>query len=183
MKIKKIIADVMCIGTISSGFALGTANAAVNLGDVNGDNKVDSKDAVLVLKDYAENLAGKSTTIDKMVADVNADNSVDSKDAVWILRYYANTLTGYEKDISEFIKNPPVEPVQAEAPKLAGHNHYYGEFANHPDGCDGWRIFVIINVGNSEYAQMGDSEACQYAINHGFAPNENDESSGVIWLG
>ena len=63
------------------------------------------------------------------------------------------------------------------------HTHYYGEFANHPDSCDGWRTFVIINVGNSEYAQMGDSEACQYAIDHGFAPNENDESSGVIWLG
>ena len=109
MKIKKIIAGVMCIGVISSGFALGTANATVNLGDVNGDNKVDSKDAVLVLKDYAENLAGKSTTIDKTVADVNADNSIDSKDAVWILKYYANTLTGYEKDISEFINGPTTE--------------------------------------------------------------------------
>ena len=47
MQIKKIIANVMCIGVISSGFALSTANAAVNLGDVNGDNKIDSKDAVL----------------------------------------------------------------------------------------------------------------------------------------
>ena len=47
MRIKKIIASVMCIGVISSGFALSTANAAVNLGDVNGDNKIDSKDAVL----------------------------------------------------------------------------------------------------------------------------------------
>ncbi len=109
MQIKKIIAGVMCIGAISSGFALGTANAAVSLGDVNGDSKVDSKDAVLVLKNYAENLAGKNTTIDKTFADVNADDSVDSKDAVWILKYYANTLTGYEKGISEFINGPTSE--------------------------------------------------------------------------
>ena len=109
MQIKKIIAGVMCIGAISSGFALGTANAAVSLGDVNGDSKVDSKDAVLVLKNYAENLAGKNTTIDKTSADVNADDSVDSKDAVWILKYYANTLTGYEKGISEFINGPTSE--------------------------------------------------------------------------
>lgn len=109
MQIKKIIAGVMCIGAISSGFALGTANAAVSLGDVNGDSKVDSKDAVLVLKNYAENLAGKNTTIDKTFADVNADDGVDSKDAVWILKYYANTLTGYEKGISKFINGPTSE--------------------------------------------------------------------------
>ena len=109
MQIKKIIACVMCIGAISSGFALGTSNAAVSLGDVNGDSKVDSKDAVLVLKNYAENLAGKNTTIDKTSADVNADDGVDSKDAVWILKYYANTLTGYEKGISEFINGPTSE--------------------------------------------------------------------------
>ena len=154
MQIKKIIASVMCIGVISSGFALSTANAAVNLGDVNGDNKIDSKDAVLVLKDYAENLAGKSATIDKTVADVNADNSVDSKDAVWILRYYANTLTGYEKDISEFIKNPPVEPetkpssdTQKHSYKkcpITGQYHYYGETASNYDGCSGWAEAYVI---------------------------------------
>ena len=33
----------------------------------------------MVLKNYAENLAGKNTTIDKTSADVNADDSVDSK--------------------------------------------------------------------------------------------------------
>lgn len=118
MNFKKIVSAVMCMGIMSSGIVLNTANAAVNLGDINGDNKIDSKDAVLVLKDYAENLAGKSTAIDKTVADVNADNSVDSKDAVWILRYYANTLTGYEKDISEFIKNP-----------ILPNGHYFGEIS------------------------------------------------------
>ena len=195
MQIKKIIANVMCIGVISSGFALSTANAAVNLGDVNEDSKVDSKDAVLVLKDYAENLAGKSTTIDKTIADVNADNNVDSKDAVWILRYYANTLTGYEKDISEFIKNPPVEPEtkplsdnQKHSSKkcpMTGQYHYYGETASDPDGCAGWYCYFIWNQGEEfGYFCMGDNNlADQYAIDHGFAPNEGDKVAGWVWLG
>ena len=198
MRIKKIIASVMCIGVISSGFALGTANAAVNLGDVNGDNKIDSKDAVLVLKDYAENLAWKSTSIDKTVADVNSDNSVDSKDAVWILRYYANTLTGYEKDISEFIKNPPVEPetksssdTQKHSSKkcpITGQYHYYGETASDYDGCSGWYFYCVANWGPcgswvSSYSMMGDSIADKYAIEHGFVPNKKDVSVGYVWLG
>lgn len=182
MSFKKIISAVMCAGVLSSGIVLSTANAAANLGDVNGDNKIDSKDAVLVLKDYAENLAGKSTTIDKTVADVNANNNVDSKDAVWILRYYANTLTGYEKDISEFIKNPPVEPApaQTEPPKA---NYYYGQTS--PDFVDapGWYHYYIYNTGNGGYSMMGDENACQYAIDHGFAPNQGDETDGFVWLG
>lgn len=182
MRIKKIIASVMCIGVISSGFALSTANAAVNFGDVNGDSKVDSKDAVLVLKDYAENLAGKSTTIDKTVADVNADNNVDSKDAVWILRYYANTLTGYEKDISEFIKNPPAEPApaQTEPPKS---NYYYGQTSPTFVDAFGWYYYNIWNQGEAGYFCMGDNLANQYAINNGFAPNEGDRAHGFVWLG
>lgn len=192
MSFKKIISAVMCAGILSSGIVLSTASAAVNLGDVNEDSKVDSKDAVLVLKDYAENLAGKSTTIDKTVADVNVDNSVDSKDAVWILRYYANTLTGYEKDISEFIKNPPVEPEtkplsdnQKHSSKkcpMTGQYHYYGELGN-PDECTGWYSYYIYNCGNGSYTMMGDDNACQYAINHNFAPNKDDESLGWVWLG
>lgn len=81
------------------------------------------------------------------------------------------------------LDSPAVSENSTEVKASKGaHTHYYGEFANHPDGCDGWRTFAIINMGSAGYAQMGDSEACQYAINHGFAPNENDESSGVIWL-
>ena len=182
MRIKKIIASVICIGVISSGFALSTANAAANLGDVNGDNKIDSKDAVLVLKDYAENLAGKSTTIDKTIADVNVDNNVDSKDAVWILRYYANTLTGYEKDISEFIKNPPAEPApaQTETPKT---NYYYGQTSSTYISGPGWYYYNIWNQGEAGYFCMGDDLANQYAINNGFAPNEGDRAHGFVWLG
>ena len=38
-------------------------------------------------------------------------------------------------------------------------------------------------MGSAGYAQMGDSEACQYAIDHSFAPNEGDKSVGWIWIG
>ena len=73
-------------------------------GDVNNDNKVDSKDAVLILKSYAETLAGGKTDIDKSVADVNGDGSVDSKDAVIVLKYYAETLTGFSGGIEDYLK-------------------------------------------------------------------------------
>lgn len=74
------------------------------LGDVNKDNKVDSKDAVLILKSYAESLAGGKSDIDKSVADVNGDGSVDSKDAVIVLKYYAETLTGFSGGIEDYLK-------------------------------------------------------------------------------
>lgn len=63
------------------------------------------------------------------------------------------------------------------------HTHYYGEYTSTSDGCTGWRRFVIKNMGSAGYAQMGDSEACQYAIDHSFAPNEGDKSVGWIWIG
>lgn len=72
------------------------------LGDVNKDNKVDSKDAVLVLKSYAESLVGGASSVDKARGDVNKDGSVDSKDAVKILKYYAASLVGNAGDITKY---------------------------------------------------------------------------------
>lgn len=72
------------------------------LGDINGDGSIDSKDAVLVLKSYAESLVSGEDTF-YSAGDVNGDKKVDSKDAVIILKYYAATLTGFSGDISEFI--------------------------------------------------------------------------------
>ena len=72
-----------------------------SVGDINGDSKIDSKDAVLVLKSYAESLVnGKKST--DLTGDINGDKKVDSKDAVIILKYYAATLTGFTGTISEF---------------------------------------------------------------------------------
>ena len=65
----------------------------IKLGDINGDDTIDSKDAVLVLKSYAESLANNKTYYEK-AADVNNDGKVDSKDAVEILKTYAKNLVG-----------------------------------------------------------------------------------------
>ena len=79
-----------------------------NKGDVNGDNKVDSKDAVLILQAYAKSLVGdKSSTIDVDAADLSGDGKVDSKDAVLVLQYYAKALVDGDKAVSveEFLKS------------------------------------------------------------------------------
>ena len=61
-------------------------------GDVNFDGKIDSRDAVLILQDYAAYLTGRSYTISLSLGDVNSDNKIDSTDAVLILIYYAQHL-------------------------------------------------------------------------------------------
>lgn len=72
------------------------------VGDLNNDNSIDSKDAVLVLKYYAECLAGNaSTNIPLEKGDINGDSKIDSKDAVKILKYYAQTMVGYNVNIKD----------------------------------------------------------------------------------
>lgn len=72
------------------------------VGDLNNDNSIDSKDAVLVLKYYAECLAGNaSTKIPLEKGDINGDGKIDSKDAVKILKYYAQTMVGYNVNIKD----------------------------------------------------------------------------------
>ncbi len=78
-----------------------TTTETESLGDLNGDGKTDSKDAVIVLKSYAESFVNSNATVD-LSGDVNGDKKVDSKDAVIILKYYAATLTGFKGKISEF---------------------------------------------------------------------------------
>ncbi len=67
--------------------------AAGTLGDVNGDEKIDSTDARLILQYYAKKIG--ESDLNTAVADVNADGKVDSTDARLILQLYA-------KKISEF---------------------------------------------------------------------------------
>ena len=74
----------------------------ISVGDVNGDGVIDSKDAVFVLKSYAETLAGNVATVSIEKGDVNGDDKIDSKDAVKILKYYASTMVGYKGNIVNF---------------------------------------------------------------------------------
>jgi uncharacterized protein YkwD len=69
-------------------------------GDVNGDGKVNSSDAVIVLSTYAKQLTGqikKTTDAFTKRSDVNADSKINSLDAVWILKYFASSIIS--KDI------------------------------------------------------------------------------------
>lgn len=68
-----------------------TPTEKTSLGDLNNDGKIDSKDAVMVLKDYAQALATGGGA-GNPTGDVNKDGKEDSKDAVLILRYYASVL-------------------------------------------------------------------------------------------
>ena len=68
------------------------------LGDANLDNKVDSKDAIVVLQYYAEGIAGNSHKKKlEENADVNFDEKYDAKDATFILQFYAERLSGLIK--------------------------------------------------------------------------------------
>lgn len=75
--------------------ALAEDEANVHSGDVNNDGTVDSRDAVICLKEYANQLIGTgyslpSEQIEKV--EVDGDGVLTSKDAVIILKYYAFSL-------------------------------------------------------------------------------------------
>lgn len=61
----------------------------IKLGDANMDGEINSKDATIILQDYARSIVGKKTILTMSVSDVNKDNTINSKDAVFVLQYYA----------------------------------------------------------------------------------------------
>ena len=77
---KKIISVLLALCMIFCFTS--TAFAASVRGDVNGDGKTDSSDALLVLQ-YA---VGQKKTIDKTKADLNGDGLINSGDALIILQ-------------------------------------------------------------------------------------------------
>ncbi|MCQ2468944.1 MAG: dockerin type I domain-containing protein [Ruminococcus sp.] len=78
----------------------------INYGDVNGDKKVDSRDASAVLIEYAKSstvAGGSFTETQKLAADINGDKKVDSRDASAILLYYALSSTNKYSRIEDFM--------------------------------------------------------------------------------
>lgn len=70
--------------------ALTVANGKVTVyhgvpGDVDGDSKVNTKDAILLFR-Y---VAGWSVDVDPAALDCNGDNHIDTKDAITLFRYVA----------------------------------------------------------------------------------------------
>lgn len=74
-------------------FVVEEPEIAVVYGDVNGDSKINAKDATTILK-YA---AGKvdDSIVSKAAADVNGDSRINAKDATQILKYAAGKITEF----------------------------------------------------------------------------------------
>ena len=70
------------------------------LGDVNGDGVVDTVDASLILKEYANISSGGEPTLDPAVADVNKDGAVDSSDHACVMEYYMKHSSGIFEGVS-----------------------------------------------------------------------------------
>ena len=79
------------IAAIATTVQIRVGEGTVTWGDVNGDGKVNSTDAVLILR-YAAQLG---VDIDTAAADVNGDGKINSTDAVLILRYAAQLITKF----------------------------------------------------------------------------------------
>lgn len=79
------------IPEISTELQIRVGEGTVTWGDVNGDGKVNSTDAVLILR-YAAQLG---VDIDTAAADVNGDGKINSTDAVLVLRYAAQLITKF----------------------------------------------------------------------------------------
>ncbi len=76
---------------------------------MNGDGKVDAKDASAILVAYAKASTGEDdglTDAQRAAGDVNGDGKVDAKDASAVLAYYAlvSTATGDIPTLLEFAR-------------------------------------------------------------------------------
>lgn len=78
-------ADFECVTEDMSIYALFTRNALT--GDVNGDGKVNTADAVLILKYAAEMIELDEEAL--LIADVNRSGGVNTSDAVLVLKHAA----------------------------------------------------------------------------------------------
>lgn len=76
-------------------FVYYTEKPAYTLGDVNTDGKINSVDALYVLRKYAGDTTLTLTEAQLLAADVDGRNGVNSVDALYILRFYAGDITTF----------------------------------------------------------------------------------------
>lgn len=86
---KKILTAVIS-AAICAAFALNTFAVSYSYGDVNGDGKVNSSDALAVLRSSTGIITLSSAQ--KTAADVNGDGKVNSSDALMILNYAVGNI-------------------------------------------------------------------------------------------
>ena len=68
--------------------------APQQMGDPNGDNKINAKDSTLILQ-YSVGVLKDSVTFDLSFADVNKDGKINAKDATLILQYSVGLRTEF----------------------------------------------------------------------------------------
>ena len=76
------------------------------LGDVNFDEKIDARDAAVVLSEYAGIATGTDTSLSEIqasCADVDGDGKVMATDASRILEYYAYISSGKNESLEDFL--------------------------------------------------------------------------------
>ena len=77
---------------------------AVVKGDTDGNSKVDSSDASMILQEYARLSTGGEASFgddQKAVIDINGDGTVNAKDASAVLEFYSFVSTGGEATLCE----------------------------------------------------------------------------------
>ena len=100
-------------------------HAAANMGDVNADGKINSADALLVLK-FSTQLQSP-TSAQKKLADVNGDGKIDSSDALEILKYSTGISSAFIKTTTTTTTTtttakPTTAPASSGIPVPSGAN-------------------------------------------------------------
>ena len=88
--------DISADEVISSSavkYEIKTSASDFAYGDANGDGKINTADAVVVLKYAAEMMELDETQM--ITADTNSDGNVNTADAVLILKYAAGMITEF----------------------------------------------------------------------------------------
>ena len=88
---KKLFTLVLCV-MIAAAFCINSL-AAVKFGDVNGDKKINSSDALQVLQHSVGLVSLKGDYL--KAADVSGDGKVNSSDALLILNYSVGIISRF----------------------------------------------------------------------------------------
>ena len=108
-KLFSILSAAVIVLSVAAVMAFAVGDGK-NRGDVNGDGKVDSADAMLVMKCDAGLLSLSNDEIKR--ADLNGDGKIDSCDAVYILRIAAGLKVPRlrQKRLRPFPSRQPKKP-------------------------------------------------------------------------
>lgn len=125
-------------------FSFMTTAFAAYYGDLNGDEKVNSTDALIVLK-YT---VGKETEIDEKVADINSDGKVNSTDALAILR-----ISVGQGQLEEIPEEKPSAPSSKEE-IVEFYNNAVNKVIDEKTGYTKQRTTTVTELDAGKYTDM-----------------------------